>query len=330
MITIYKENDGWIEPTEQWRPGSWVHVEEPSEANLEELHRQVEVPKNFVRSALDPREVARTDSERDAHLVIVRAPYDFGEDDRVPFRSIPLAMIVTPNHFVTICRQPIDFVRDLNYSYEDEELPTHRAGRMILAILGVVAEWYLLYLEEVDRRLEEIENQLKDSIENSEMLDLLRYEKSLVYIKTGLEWNQKMIDHLEEKKAYNWNNDDRQLFHDVRVEYSQGYQMAATMLEVLEASTDAFASLISNNLNVVMKFLAAITIVLTIPTIISSIYGMNVALPGDDQQGIFFILMLLALGISLGVAAWFRARRWLSFRWRRPSKKRREVDDVPA
>lgn len=317
MITFYRDEGGWIELVEAADAGAWVHVEEPAEGEIERLAEELGVPRAFLAAALDPREVARTDSHRDFHMVIVRAPYDFGPDDRIPFRTVPLAMIAAPEHFITLCRQPIDFVRELNYSYRDEELPTHRAGRMILAILGVVAEWYLRYLEEIDRRLEDVEHRLKDSIENSEMLEMLQHEKSLVYIKTGLEWNDNMVAHLEGKKHFGWDASDKELFEDVRIEYSQGLQMAQTMLEVLEATTDAFASIISNNLNVVMKFLAAVTIVLTIPMIIASIYGMNVTLPGDDAPNAFAVLMLISAVLTLGVAWWFHQRGWLSFRWRR-------------
>ncbi len=320
MINFYHEVDGWIQLTTGPQKGSWIHVEEPSDNEVERLHREFEIPLNFLRAALDRREVARTDVSNEVSMVIVRAPYDFGATERVPYRTVPLAMISSPAHFITICCKPIDFVRDLNYSFQEEELPTHRAGRMILAILGVVAEWYLMYLEEIDRRLDDVEHRLKDSIENSEMLELLRYEKSLVYIKTGLEWNSNMVEHLADKELYGWDDSDRELFEDVLIEYRQGFHMAGTMLEVLEATTDAFASLISNNLNVVMKFLAAVTIVLTVPMIIASIYGMNVALPGESRPDMFTFLLLLSIVLTALVAAWFHRRGWLSFRWRRPNR----------
>jgi magnesium transporter len=319
MISFYRDEGGWIHMTDRPASGTWIHVEEPDDDEIERLAEELGIPRSFLTSALDQREVARTDSHREVHMVIVRAPYDFG-DERVPFRTVPLAMIASPDYFITVCRKPIDFVRELNYSYRDEELPTHRAGRMILAILGVVAEWFLLYLEEINCRLEDIENRLKDSIENSEMLELLSYEKSLVFIKTGLEWNDRMVEHLQDKPHFAWDESDVELFKDVRVEYQQGFYMAQTMLEMLEATTDAFASLISNNLNVVMKFLAAVTIVLTIPMIVASIYGMNVGLPGESFRGMFVVLIVLALALTLGVAWWFQRRGWLSFRWRRPSR----------
>ncbi len=149
------------------------------------------------------------------------------------------------------------------------------------------------------------------------MLELLRYEKSLVYMKTGLEWNHQMVEHLQQREHFNWQDDDRDLLADVQIEYRQGYHVADTMLNTLESITDAFASLISNNLNVVMKFLASVTIVLTIPTLVASIYGMNIPLPGADHPYIMTFILLSAILLTLIVAWWFHRRGWLSFRWRR-------------
>lgn len=313
MITVYRDGDEGLQATDGFPPGSWIHVAKPDEAEIERLHTALGIPRSFLAAALDPREVARTDSQHDFHLIIVRAPYDFGETGRAPFRTVPLAMITGAEHFITISHHRLDFVHDLNYEYDEAELHTRRANRMILAILGVVGHWFLHYLEELDRRTEEVEDRLADSIENSEMLELLRYEKSLIYMKTGLEWNDQMVRHLQERPHFDWTDDDRQLLRDVQIEYRQGYHMAATMQAVLGELTDAFGSLISNNLNVVMKFLAAITIVLTIPALITTIYGMNVPLPGEENGRMFLIILALSAAIAVAVALWFKRRGWLSF-----------------
>lgn len=317
MISVYHDGQDGLEATDGFPLGSWIHVEAPGEAEIERLGTELGVPRGFLAAGLDPREVARTDSQRDFHLIIVRVPYDFGRQERVPYRTVPLAMITGASHFVTVCRQPINFVHDLNYDYDEAELHTRRASRMILAILGVVGHWFLHYLEELDRRMEDVEDRLADSIENSEMLELLSYEKSLIYMKTGLEWNDQMVRHLQEQPHFDWTEDDQQLLRDVQIEYRQGYHMAATMQAVLGEMTDAFASLISNNLNVVMKFLAAVTIVLTMPMILSSVYGMNVGLPGEGTYTAFAIVMVLSIVLAVGVAWWFRRQGWLSYQWKR-------------
>lgn len=318
MITYYYQDEaGRIEQGEEHPGNGWIHVEAPQEAEIDALLSRVELPRNFVRAALDRREVARTDMADGSRLVIVRVPYDFGDGDNVPFRTVPLALIATADYFVTISHEPVDFVGDLNISYRDDDLPAHRAARMIPAILGVVGQWYLLYLEEIERRLEDVEKRLLDSIENSEMLELLRIEKSLVYLKTGLDWNNNMLGHLQEIKPFDWDEADEQLLHSVLIEYRQGFHMAQTMLEVLESTTDAYASLISNNLNVVMKFLAAVTIILTVPMIVASIYGMNVPLPGETNPNSLAVLLLGLAVLTLWVSWWFYQRGWLTFRWRR-------------
>ncbi len=318
MITYYYQDEtGRIEPEEESQGNGWIHVEAPDEEEIAKLLRRSDLPRNFVHAALDRREVARTEAADGSRMVIVRVPYDFGDGDYVPFRTVPLALIATADSFITISREPIDLVADLNVSFRDDDLPSHRAARMIPAILGIVAQWYLQYLEEIEQRLESIEKRLLDSIENSEMLELLRVEKSLVYMKTGLEWNNTMLAHLQEQNSFDWDETDKALLDDVVIEYLQGYYMAQTMLEVLESTTDAYASLISNNLNVVMKFLAAVTIVLTVPMIVASIYGMNVPLPGENDPNSLTILLLASAVVTVVVAWWFHQRGWLTFRWRR-------------
>ncbi|MBP8949237.1 MAG: magnesium transporter CorA family protein [Candidatus Promineofilum sp.] len=313
MIKVYRDGQDGIEATGGFPPGSWVHVEEPDDDEIERLHTTLGVPRTFLAAALDPREVARTDTQRDFNLIVVRAPYDFGDRERAPYRTVPLAMISGAEHFVTISRHPIDFVHDLNYEYDATELHTRRANRMILAILGVVGRWFLLYLEKLDRRMDDVEDRLAESIENSEMLELLRYEKSLIYMKTGLEWNEEMVRHLQEEAQFDWTDDDRQLLKDVQIEYRQAYHMAATMQAVLSEMADAFGSLISNNLNVVMKFLAAITIVLTIPALITTIYGMNVQLPGEENPRTFTLMLSLSAVLVGVVGWWFWRQGWMSF-----------------
>lgn len=313
MISVYCDGQDGLEATDGFPPGSWIHVEAPDAAEIERLHTELGIPRGFLAAALDPREVARTDSRHGFHLIIVRAPYDFGERERTPYRTVPLAIITGAEQFITLCRRPIDFVHDLNYDYDEAELHTRRANRMILAILGVVGHWFLHYLEQLDQRMNDVEDRLVSSIENSEMLELLRYEKALIYMKTGLEWNDQMVGHLQEQPHFDWTEEDRQLLRDVQIEYRQAFYMAATTQQVLGEMTDAFASLISNNLNVVMKFLAAITIVLTIPALITSIYGMNINLPGESNGVVFFLVLALSAAVAAAVAWWFRRQGWLSF-----------------
>jgi magnesium transporter len=131
-----------------------------------------------------------------------------------------------------------------------------------------------------------------------------------------------MIERLQEKGHFDWDKSDQELFNDVRVEYEQAFFMAKTMQTVMGEMTDAFASLISNNLNIVMKFLAAVTIILTVPMIIASIYGMNVGLPGDSLGHMFLVILAASAVAVLVVTVWFRRRGWLSFHWRQEQQPR--------
>ncbi|HOU41258.1 MAG TPA: magnesium transporter CorA family protein [Promineifilum sp.] len=327
MISIYRDGENGLLVADGFPPGAWIHAESPSEVELALLQRELGLPPSFLAAAVDPREVARTDTQRGMHLTVVRVPYNFGARERVPFRTTPLGMIIAPNHFLTICRRPIDFVHDLTAIYSATTLPTRRANRMILAILGIVGQWFLRDLEEIDRLMDDVEDRLINSIENGEMMELLRYEKSLVYIKTGLEWNETMVRRLQDGSHFGWTDDDLEMLREVEIEYRQGAHMAATMQAVSGEMTDTFASLISNNLNVVMKFLAAVTIILTVPMLFTSFYGMNVALPGRDTRPAFVVMTLLSIGVTVLVSWWFWRQGWLSFRWRVGSDARDGGDD---
>ncbi len=315
MISVYCEGESGLQAADGFPLGSWIHAESPTEAELTRLHNELGVPRSFLAAAVDPREVARTDTQYGMHLTVVRVPYHFGPSDRVPFRTTPLGMIITPDHFLTVCRRPIGFVHDLTATYSEISLPTRRANAMIIAILGIVGQWFLRDLEEIDRLMDDVEDRLVNSIENSEMMELLRYEKSLVHIKTGLDWNETMVARLQDGPHFEWSEEELDRLRDVAIEYQQGFYMAATMQAVSGEMTDTFASLISNNLNVVMKFLAAVTIILTVPMLVASFYGMNVALPGRDTQPAFVATILLSLLVTVAVSWWFRRQGWLSFRW---------------
>ena len=134
MINVYHDTGGWIVPADEIAKGTWIHVEAPTAEEIERLHQKLGVPMNFLKAATDPREVARTDSQKNVHLIIVRTPYDFGEEGPTPFRTLPLALIILPDYFITICHKPIDFVRDLNYIYDELDLTTHRSSQMIIAL----------------------------------------------------------------------------------------------------------------------------------------------------------------------------------------------------
>jgi len=196
-------------------------------------------------------------------------------------------------YLVTLCKYKVDVLDSLIQS-RMRVVSTAKRNRLILHILLVTAQGYLEHLRRINSAVERIEHQLQRSLQNAEVLQLLAYQKSLVYFTTGLKSNELMMHRLQRSHLFEMYSDDQELLEDVLTENTQATEMTA----------------ISNNLNVVMKFLASATIVLSFPTIAASIYGMNVALPGGQAPGAFYVVMGLALLLSLLVAIIFWKRSW--------------------
>jgi magnesium transporter len=189
-------------------------------------------------------------------------------------------------------------------------MKTGKRYRFALYIFLETAVRYLTHLREINRMTEFIEDQLQKSTRNRELMELLKYQKSLTYFATALRSNEVMMERVQRMQIFNYYEEDQDLLEDVLTENQQAIQMTSINAEILSSMMDAFASIISNNLNVVMKALAAITIVLNMPVIVASFYGMNVPLIGENNP--FSFISLIGISIGLGAVATyvFYKRDW--------------------
>jgi magnesium transporter len=308
MISILKKTNGALVSQETPVGGSWVNVVAPEASEIEVL-RSFGVPHSFIMAALDEDERARTDKEGGASLIIVRVPYDMGEGADIRYLTVPLGIIMAGELFVTICKFP-NVVLDSVLQNQVHVPPTGKRNRLLLFLLQATAQKYLFYLRRIDIVTDEIESRIKRSLQNEEVLQLLTYQKSLVYFMTGLRSNELMMQRLQKSQLFHLYPDDMELLDDVMTEVTQATEMTGISSNILGQSMDAYASIISNNLNVVMKFLASVTILLTFPTLVASIYGMNVPLPGQDTAHAFWFVMGLSLLLSSAVALYFWKKRW--------------------
>lgn len=309
MLKILKKIGDELSVLDELTGGSWVCAIDPSSAEIARL-QEMGVPQSFITSSLDTDERARTDKENGATLIILRVPYDCGKGSEVRYRTVPLGIILVDEYVVTICKSQID-VLDTLLESRARVVSTTKRNRMILYLLLATAQSYLRYLKAIDGEVEELERKLLRSLRNEEVLELLAYQKSLVYFTTGLKSNELMMKRLERNQLFETYSDDHDLLDDVLTEITQAAEMTQISSNILNQMMDAYASIISNNLNVVMKFLASATIILSFPTIVASIYGMNVTLPFQDDARAFTLIMLAALGVSVSVAIIFRKKNWM-------------------
>ena len=308
MYEIFKGTAEGLIITSEFEKDCWVRVSNPTPAECEFLSNRLGIPGAFLTDPLDLDERARIEAEDGVTLIIVRLPFFEGDDVEIPYTTLPLGIVFTDDAIVTICSRGMDHFLDgvagkvKNFSLESR-------GRFILQIFSRTALTFLTYLKEINKRTDYIERELHKSLKNEELIRLLNLEKSLVYFTTSLRSNDIMMERLG-KAGIRMSEDDKDLLEDVVIETKQAIEMANIYSNILSGMMDAFASVINNNVNVVVKFLTSITIIFMIPTYVSSTYGMNVPLPFQQSPHAFLITTGISLLLSLAGVWIFWKRRW--------------------
>ena len=275
MLTIYKTVDGKMTRLDSMENNCWVNLVQPSEEELKTVSGQLSVEPSLLRAALDEEETSRIDSEDGATLIIVDTPYMETDETGVVYSTLPMGIIVGEGYIVTVCLKETSVVRDL-CSGAVKDVNTGQRTRFILNILLMVAKRYLSYLKQIDKTYNHMERQLYKSQRNKELIQLLDLEKSLVYFNTSLKANEVTLEKILRGRIVTLYEEDHDLLEDVLIEVRQAIEMAQIYSSIISGMMDAFASVISNNLNVIMKVLTSITILMTVPNIVFGFYGMNV------------------------------------------------------
>jgi magnesium transporter len=278
--------------------GSWINLVKPSVDELRIVKEQTGVPMDFLKAALDAEERSRLEIEDDCLLVITNVPI---MEDETNFDTLPLGIIITPEHFITVCLKDN---RILSYFNNDNirHFSTNQKTRFLFQILYRSAILYLRYLKYINQHTDEIELNLRKSMKNKALFQLLQLQKSLVYFTAALKDNNIVMNKLMKLRNNNlqhiieFHEEDEDLLEDVIIENKQAIEMVEMHSNILTGMMDAFASIISNNLNIVMKFLTSVTILLAIPTMTASFWGMNVNVPWRDAHwGFVYVLCFSVL-----------------------------------
>ena len=297
MLSIHKTIDGKMTKLDRVEDGCWVNLTYPSEDELNTVAATLNVESSFLRAALDEEETSRIDTEEGQTLIIIDTPA-VEKDDAVVYSTLPMGIIVTDKHIITVCLKETSVVRD----FQDgliKGVRTQQRTAFILNILLVVAKRYLQYLKQIDKIYNYMERQLYKSQRNKELIQLLDLEKSLVYFNTSLKANEVTLEKILRGRIITLYEEDHDLLEDVLIEVRQAIEMANIYSSIISGMMDAFASVISNNLNVIMKVLTSITILLTIPNIIFGFYGMNITggLPIDQFWWVPLVIALVLIAI---------------------------------
>lgn len=307
MLTIYKTTEQGLEQLDTMVNGAWVKAVDPTPEEIRQLVNWG-VDLEYIGYSLDLDEMPRMERDEEYTFILIRIPHRQPESD-IPYITIPLGIMIKGNMVVTICRHDKEMFKVLaNGKYR--LLKTGKRYRFALYIFLETATRYLTHLREINRMTEAIEDQLQKSTRNREVLELLKYQKSLTYFATALRSNEVMMEHVQRTQIFNYYEEDQDLLEDVLTENQQAIQMTNIATELLAAMMDAFASIIANNLNGVMKILAAITIIISLPTIVASFYGMNVDLPFQTHPLAFWLTVGISTGLISIAAMIFYKRDW--------------------
>ncbi len=298
--------DNGLEVTGRYESGAWVNVVNPSPAEIAELVTRFTIPSDFLTDPLDVDERARIEREEGNTLILLRTPRREATEADIPFTTLPIGIILTQGLVITISLTEVDVVAEF-LNGKVRNFSTGNSTRFVLLLFLRTSLLFLRYLKEINRMTTAIENDLHRALRNVQLIRLLNMEKSLVFFITSLRSNALMLEKFNTSGCLRMNEDDRDIFEEVVIENKQAIEMANIYTSILSGMMDAFASIISNNLNVVIKLLTTVTIILMIPTLVASIYGMNVELPFQHSQFAFLIVIAFSIMVSiLGIAVFWR------------------------
>lgn len=309
MIDIFKTLDGSLQRINEISEGCWIAMTAPSATELMKMSEATGVEIDHLRAPLDEEERARIEVEDNYTLILVDIPAVEKRYDKDRYITIPLGIIVAEQFIITICLEDTPILKGF-MDGRVRDFFTYKKTRFILQILYRNASTFLQNLRTIDRKSEEVERQLHIATQNRELIELLELEKSLVYFTTSLRSNEVVFEKMLKLESIKHYPEDQDLLEDLIIENKQAIEMANIYSGILSGTMDAFASIISNNQNIVMKFLAAITIVLSIPTMIASFYGMNFDfLPGARSPLGFYMTVVAALILTIIVVLIFKKKK---------------------
>lgn len=318
MIRIYRSERGLLVPSERIQDGTWVCVTAPTELELNYLETRLKILPEFLRYPLDEEERPRLEKEEQQVLMIIRIPFPAGSGLYVKYETIPIGIIITEENVITICLvdHPI-FEEFIAFANKSKTFDLEKPVTFLLNFFFLATNLYLKFLRQIDRTIEEYEEAIFRALTNEEFLRMLSLEKTLTYFNTSLQGNDMVLTKLQSGRYLRLTEEEAELLEDVQIENKQAVEMTKVFISILSNTMDAYASIINNNVNVIMKFLASMAIILSIPTIIYSMYGMNIPLPFQELEPLknspyaFYIVNLIVIGMCLVLVFLLRKKRYL-------------------
>ncbi len=310
MIQYFKNINSKTVAIDQPESGSWINVLPPlKQEEFSELSSKLEIPLDFLTDSLDIDERSRFEEEDNVKLIVIKTPTEnnsFNESDSY-YITIPICIILTKNQIVTVNSFDNGAIKKFLNSFQNRS--PDKKNMMILKIIEKVIQAYMDYLKEINIRRNVLEQKLYASSQNEQLLQLMRIQKSLVYFVTALRSNELLLMKMERTNFLVLNEEEKEFLNDLIVDNSQGLEMANIYTNILSSTLDAFASIIANNQNVVLKRLSVITIIVTFPVLITGLFGMNVPSGFERSPYAFYIVSFISFTIVAAIAFYFIRKR---------------------
>lgn len=306
MIRFYAcDDEGFVE-MDRWQPHYWVNVECPSEGDCQYL-RNLGVPDHFMESVSDIDERPRFEHEDGWLLTILRIPHHYA-DDGIRYTTVPLGVMTKGDFIITVCHTCTEMIPDFIDHNNRRHINIDNQPDFVLRLIYSSAYWFLHYLKEINDCVSAYMDQLEKSVRNEVLLNMMQLQKALVYFNTSLQGNSLLTERLN--KVFS-DDCDADLLEDVEIELGQASNTVNVYMEILSRTMDTFASVISNNVNNIMKRMTSISIILMIPTLIASFYGMNVDVWFGGAANAFGFIVMVSFGLAALVWYWLHRKRWL-------------------
>lgn len=302
MLQIFKSTDAGMIALEEVENGAWINLVNPGKNEISYVSEKLSIPVEHITAALDEEERARIEFDEERTVVLIDTPVpNIEAQEGGVYYTVPLGIIITDKNIVTISLRE-NYIINNFVERKIKSFYTFKKTRFFLQILYNNSKLYLRYLRNIDKTSGLIENRLHKSLRNKELIQLLELEKSLVYFSTSLKSNEMVLEKIQRSNPIKMYPEDSELLDDVIIENKQAIEMANIYSNILSGTMDAYASVISNNLNIVMKFLTSVTIVLSIPTMIASFFGMNVDVPFENNPHAFTIIFIISMFFAIIMA----------------------------
>jgi magnesium transporter len=309
MISYFVTKENRLIAIPAFERNCWVSVVAPDDNEIKTLLETFPIAEDYINYPLDIDEKSRIEKDDDAFFVLMRVPHFIGWKEEIPFTTIPIGVIITKECIISICKEENVIIEEFENGRVKHSTPGKK-NRFLLQMLLKSANKFLAHLREINKQVDILEDSLQASMRNKELMEMLKLQKILVFYTTALKSNELMLERLQRSGIFVSHSDEINLLEDVIIEFQQAIEMTNISNNILTQMMGAYASIINNNMNIVIKFLTIITITLAIPTLVASIYGMNVELPGQHNPGTFSVIIVTCLALIIGVIVFFFRRKW--------------------